>query len=131
MKKCNRIKTWTVELVGVVVTVANAIATLTGADASVVAAPLATRVANYACRLISGREYSKAIISRVKRPVTKKTNHRNRPQKSTTVLTCRRTFEFVAPVAAVQPAVATAPDVDTPSSVSTRPFVIGIACCCV
>ncbi len=51
-KKCKRIKTSTVELVGVVVTVANAIATLTGGDASVVAAPLANRVANYACRLI-------------------------------------------------------------------------------
>lgn len=64
MEKGNRIKTWTVQLVGVVVTVANAqanaIATLTGANASVVAAPLATRVANYACRLISGRD-SKAI----------------------------------------------------------------------
>ena len=45
-QKGNRIKTLTVELVGVVVTVANAIATLARVDASVVAAPLATRVAS-------------------------------------------------------------------------------------
>ena len=53
-QKGNRIKTLTVELVGVVVTVANAIATLTRVDASVVAAPLATRVASLgsACKLI-------------------------------------------------------------------------------
>ena len=53
-QKGNRIKTLTVELVGVVVTVANAIATLARVDAPVVAAPLATRVASYgsACKLI-------------------------------------------------------------------------------